>query len=141
MRFEPRIMNVPDNRWGVWDHAAEEWRETMLGTTDEADARLSAEVLNGMPDGYSFGVRLSIRRPPRVVLVRHMVGGAFVVAALQLTAPGNWSPPGPAVGFLLMMLTLAVAWWKLITVERYTPDVHMRLEMNPSNNDEEEESQ
>lgn len=129
-------MNIPENRWGVWDHAAEEWRETMLGTTEEADARQSAEVLNAMPDGFTFGVRLRIRRPPRTFLARMVVTVAFASAGMQLSVPGNWHPAGPAVGFMIAMLGLGWSWWKLFQIERYSPDVHMQLEMNPTGDEE-----
>jgi predicted phage tail protein len=123
MRFEARIKNVPDQLWGVWDHETEEWRRTLLGTDDEGDARQSADLMNSMPERYAFGVRMRIKRPPKTFLARMIVGAVLVVCAMQLWVPGNWHPAGPAVGFMLAMVGLGLAWWKLFQVERYTPDV------------------
>jgi predicted phage tail protein len=123
MRFEARIKNVPGQLWGVWDHETEEWRRTLLGTDDEGDARQSADLMNSMPEHYAFGVRMRIRRPPKTFLARTVVGIVLVVCAMQLWVPGNWHPAGPAAGFMLAVFGLGWAWWKLLMVERYTPDV------------------
>jgi hypothetical protein len=144
MRFEARIKNIPDQLWGVWDHETEEWRRTLLGTDDEGDARQSADLMNSMPERYAFGVRMAVLKPPRVFLARAVVGGAFVVCAMQLWVPSNWHPAGPAVGFLFAMLGLGYAWWKLLQFGRYVPHVHIihtGLEPYEEESDEQEEAQ
>ena len=136
-RFEARVRDEPGQLWGVWDNGAEVWRETMLGTSEEDDARQSAEVMNSLPGAYALAVRVRVRRPPKTFLARMVALCTLGVAAMQLTVPGNWHPAGPAVGFMVTMVGLGWAWWKLFQVEQYAPDVHMHAELTA--NDEEGE--
>lgn len=136
-RFEARVRDEPGQLWGVWDNGAEVWRETMLGTSEEDDARQSAEVMNSLPGGYTLRVRVRVKRSPTTFLARLIVAVAFSSAAMQLTVPDNWHPAGPAVGFIVAAIGLGWAWWKLLQAERFKPDVHVQTELAPCNEDDE----
>lgn len=139
MRFEARVRDEPGQLWGVWDNEDSEWCETLLGTTEEDDARRSAEMLNAMQVRFGLAVAVAVRRPP---LVRRyhafMVALAFGLLLGIAIADDNGGISG---GAIVAALLLIVPWWKLTQMAHWTPDVHVHGGMMPVDNDHDEQEE
>lgn len=136
MRFEARVRDEPGQLWGVWDAEDGEWCETLLGTTEEDDARRSAEMLNAMQVRLGLAVSVAVRRPPRVrwyhtALIAVAVG---IFGGITMGVDNAAIAGGAAVGMLLLL----PCWWKLIELSRWTPEVHVRGGLTPVDDDHEE---
>jgi hypothetical protein len=136
MRFEARVRDEPGQLWGVWDAEDGEWCETLLGTTEEDDARRSAEMLNAMQVRLGLAVSVAVRRPPRVrwyhPAMLALAFGAFGGISMSDDNAG-------IVGFAVVgMLLLIPCWWKLVQMRSWTPDVHVHGGVMPVDNDHEE---
>ena len=128
-RYEPRVRDEPGQLWGVWDNATETWRETLLGTSEETDARHSAEMLNALPDSYHASIGILISRPPSV----HPVLFLLIVNACGICGTQAFFHWGELAALWLAIATvaLAAASWKLSQFMRWNPHVIMKRSIEP----------